>query len=205
MIRACTGKSSAAAFASPLSCGRAIIEKAEAGTAKSKTIQKLVAKALEAYAREIPDFLSIEARKLIDAPAATPSKEYVLESAQKKFREIEIKEINRLGIELTTGSMMTDCPSDRAFAIVVRDTSLTPEVQKGAFVVLDPDAHPSEGNLVGASLASSGIIVRRYSKVGGSKPKIVLTSPHYQEYPPRTCTKNELLWIHPVYSITLLL
>jgi hypothetical protein len=202
MIRAYTGRS-AADFAEPLSRQRAAVEKAENGKVSEQTTEELIAKALEAYGSEIPEFLAAEAKRSLAASLESFNGDHQGESEEKKFHVVEIRKVNHLEQVVCTGYVMTDCPSKHAFAIIVRDTAMQPEIREGAIAVLNPDMPPSEGVLVGALLTTSGTVVRRYSRVAGIKKKAtLLTSPHPNEYPPLSCLKNELRWVHVVHSIT---
>jgi hypothetical protein len=200
LIRACTGLS-ARDFGKPLQRGRGAIEQAEKSGVSEKTIESLVGKALAQYASEIPDFLAAEANKLLnrrDEPVARADKPQA-----SMFRSIEVRAINRLGQEEVKSNAVSDCPSDRAFAITAGDTALEPEIRKGSLIVLDPDAHLTEGTLVGVSLNHGGILVRRYSLIPGERPKVLLTSSRPAEYHELTLDpKTELQWIFPVYSVT---
>ena len=204
MIRACTGRS-AEIFALPLSRQRAAVENAEKGKVSSQTIDELVSKALEEYESELPDFLLQQARRHLATSGEESIKLLAGDGETKKFQRIEIRKVDHLEQEVCTGYTMTDCPSNGAFAVVVKDSAMEPEIRKGAIAVLNPDVPPTEGTLVGAFLTSSGTVIRRYSRVSGVKRKTLLTSPHPNEYPPLSCLKNELRWIHVVHSITLYL
>jgi hypothetical protein len=200
LIRACTGLS-AEDFGKPLQRGRGAVEQAEKSVVLAETVESLIGKALAQYASEIPDFLAVEANRLLNrnvGPTAGAEKPQA-----SMFRSIEVRGINRLGQEEVKSSTVSDCPSERAFAITASDTALEPEIRKGSLIVLDPDAHPTEGTLVGVSLNHGGILVRRYSLIPGERPKILLTSPHPAEYHELTLDpKMELKWIYPVYSVT---
>jgi hypothetical protein len=180
------------------------VENAEKGKVSTQTIDELVAKALEAYESEIPGFLLRQARRLIAASGEGENGQ-LEDKKSREFQKIEIRKVDDLEQEVCAGYIMTDCPSEKAFAIVVKDSAMEPEIRKGAIAVLNPEIPPTEGTLVGAFLASSGTVLRRYSRVTGAKGKTLLTSPHPNEYPPLSCLKNELKWIHVVHSITLYL
>jgi Peptidase S24-like len=202
LIRACTGLGTEQ-FAAPLDRKRGAVESAEKGRVEDSTIHRLIQRSLAHYAKEIPEFLSREAKALLPEESPMPTSSETSSSRSSDFRELRVITLNRLGHEEAKGTFFSDCRDDKAFAIVVGDTSLETEVRRGSIAVLDPGASLHEGSLVGAYLKIGGIVVRRYSVVSGARSKMVLTSKDPDQYPPlKLDSKTGVRWIYPVYSFT---
>ena len=203
ILRACTDKTSAAAFGIPLDRKREAISRAEKGLVNETTTIDLIHKALDAYRAEIPDFVRQAAVALTTPQVAAQQVPSVGQPRDLEvFRLIELKEVSSLGIEETVSSVASDCPDEQAFAIKVSDTALEPEIRKDSIVVLSKAQRLSEGLLVGVAIANDGIIVRRYSRGNGNNPTVKLSSSKPDLYPTLNChSKKDIRWIYPVYSV----
>ncbi len=60
----------------------------------------------------------------------------------------------------------SECLSEHAFALKMKDDSMDPELKRGDILIVDPEQEPKPGGFVVAKLVDSGeVIVRRYRQL----------------------------------------
>ncbi|KTD65356.1 helix-turn-helix domain-containing protein [Legionella spiritensis] len=77
---------------------------------------------------------------------------------------------------IPVSSEISELISEHAFALVVKDESMVPELKIRDVLVIDPETFPYPGNLVAAKLeTNSEVIIRKYKQLSASK-----NSPEYE-------------------------
>lgn len=90
-----------------------------------------------------------------------------------------------------------DCPDPKCFAVEFEGDSMEPKYQRGDVLMISPNSHLANGDLVLAKTVGEDLYFKIYHRVG---PQVLLSS-YNPAYPPLELDVAEFRFIYPVWSV----
>lgn len=93
--------------------------------------------------------------------------------------------------------VVTDCPDENKYALIVEGDSMSPKLEAGDRIVVAPNSAPKNGDVVVARLNTGEVLLKLYHE---THAQVRLTS-FNNAYPPLDFRKHEFRFIQPVYAL----